>query len=1045
MKKIRKLFLVVALLVFSSTVLPVVSAFTKVANAATEANFSYLTVEKFEDEANVGSTYVIKKAKVWENASGTITESSQQADVKVKDPLGADVSLTDDAGQLSFKVESIGNYSIIYSFGGYSQAITMTAKQGIYSFKFPENVAQIIPAYVNITKYTGKIVLPNPVVLDEEGEEVVGANVEVKVSTAGTYLTSEQLTKNTDGYYEFTPNVVGNWEVRYLYKSADGKVLASETKTFTASNEYNNDYKLQIVQGSSKPTTAVTGVTTTLPTITGKNSVTGDKVDIVYSISAKRVVYNSTTGNKVSEEDATSCISNTNEFTPDQDGDYIITYTAKNFFGNTAEPWEFTISDVKDTKAPVVRLVEPYTTTPTDVDASYVLPEKSGVKNIVIPAIWADDNVDKDLSKLTLTRKIVKSNNDVIYESSADPNKELVFNYDETSYTLDESTQVQATLESGVTFGAGTYTISFIAKDSAGNEATAVSYKLIVDASFVADTEKPELKWSDSEAIPAAARVGETIEFSQPVATDDISTRIKLVVQYQFVEGAENDNNWVTLELKDNKYTIEVVSADKLVIRAVATDAYQNSETIRTEIQIHETNDTQATKIQQVEISSDETGAKQQNEIELRKISYQDDYADFVQVSAYVTVEKDEKTISLETYDMTKDITYGSMDTIVVEDAKVWASYAGNYKVAYVSKDINKNITIYFYSFSVAGYTDTAEIELGKLPTSLNGGTLELGEEIKMPTAEINVPDGYTSTYNVRKVSGPNGELLNKSTFRPVKVGTYVIEYYGSYNDGATDYDVTPVRFTVEVKDTTKPVIGEIYIENESLPIDSTFTIPQFTATDNNEIDFENSKVVISSKSYGSKTIYYGDLTSNREITLKYNEVYTLTFTVKDIAGNTATVTKEIKVGDTISPVITIDESSKTFVPENVKLNSKLTLDLSLITAEDPGNGNLSKDDLVITVTRDGETISNIHGDSKTNYEYNINKAGEYTVSIKITDAVGNVSETVTRKFTVNAAENNGMEKNEIIGTILIVVSVLVLAGVIVYFIVSKKKSDKKN
>ena len=283
---------------------------------------------------------------------------------------------------------------------------------------------------------------------------------------------------------------------------------------------------------------------------------------------------------------------------------------------------------------------------------------------------------------------------------------------------------------------------------------------------------------------------------------------------------------------------------------------------------------------------------------------------------------------------------------------------------------------------------------------------------------------------------------MNKSVFKPEKVGTYVIEYYGSYNDGASEYTVESVQFTVEVKDTTKPVIDEIYVE-PVVTLDYALSIPQFTAYDLNGIDVENSKVVLSSKSYGSKEFNYGDITSNRVVTLKYNEVYTLTFTVKDLAGNTTTVKKEIKVGDTEPPVITIDETNKTFVSEEIKLNSKLTLDLSLVSVEDLVDDNLSKEDLVITVTRDGETISNIHGNSKTNYEYNINKAGEYTVTLKITDAAGNVSDTVTRKFTVNASENNGMEKNEIIGTILIVVSVLVLAGVIVYFIVSKKKTDK--
>ena len=161
MKKIKKLFFAVALVVFSSAVLPIIGAFTKISNAATEANFSYLTLEEFEGEANVGSTYVIKKAKVWDNASGIITESSSQATVAVKDPIGGDVTLDDNGGELSFKVNYVGNYSIVYSLNGYSQTVVMSAKQGIYSFKFSDNSEQMIPSYVNITKYQGKIVLPN--------------------------------------------------------------------------------------------------------------------------------------------------------------------------------------------------------------------------------------------------------------------------------------------------------------------------------------------------------------------------------------------------------------------------------------------------------------------------------------------------------------------------------------------------------------------------------------------------------------------------------------------------------------------------------------------------------------------------------------------------------------------------------------------------------------------------------------------------------------------------------------------------------------------
>ena len=59
-----------------------------------------------------------------------------------------------------------------------------------------------------------------------------------------------------------------------------------------------------------------------------------------------------------------------------------------------------------------MKVVKPYTTKPADgyADASYFLPEKAGTKNIVLPAIWAEDNVDKTLEGLTLTRKITRSN-----------------------------------------------------------------------------------------------------------------------------------------------------------------------------------------------------------------------------------------------------------------------------------------------------------------------------------------------------------------------------------------------------------------------------------------------------------------------------------------------------------------------------------------------------------------------------------------------------------------------------------------------------------
>lgn len=1041
MKKFKKLFLAIALVLCASMSMPMLSQFANVAYADT-TSFSYLTIENFVDEVNVGGSYIIPKAKVTTNNNGSLTYSTSGVSVAVKNPFGTDVTLNQDGDVQSFVANHVGNYKVIYSWGDYSQELRVVAKEGKYVFEFDDNSEQIIPSYINIEKYTGKIVLPNPIVKDEEGEEISDAQIAVEVlAPSGDKLNNEQLVKNSQGYYEFTANEVGVYTISYLYKSADSRILASHVTEFTANKTYNNDYKLSYTYNSSVPTTAVTGVETTLPSITGKNVTTSDAVGVHYTIQAKRISYNSTTGEVVKEEDVTTSVIDGNKFTPDKDGDYVIIYNVKNFFGNSAESSRFEIKGVKDSKAPQVRFVNAYAEKPEeDDDMLHALPEKHDTKNLVLPAIWADDNVSKNLSDLTLTRKIVKSNGDVIFESSENPNKELVFNYDSTAFTIDANTQVEATLNEGVTLTNGVYNIIYIAKDKAGNTSESPTYKITLETGFV-DDENPEIKWSESEALPTQTRVGDVLTFLSPSATDNVDTRLKLTVEYAFVTDVEpQESDWKALTPENGEYELKIVEANELRLRAKAVDNAGNSNEIFATIDIIDTNDVLPTTIKELKESTGNI-YKQGNEITLNQVSYLDDYADYVKVGVYV---KNENGTVLETYDPEYDIKYGTdNDEIVLKSAKVLASYSGKYTVSYVSKDLKNNYTIYFYDFNVSAYSEQVEIGFASLPTTLNGGKMELGETIKMPTAEITAPDGATKSYVVRQISGPTSEdtVLNKFEFKPAKKGIYKIQYYATVDNGGeiTNPEKT---FTIEVTDTTAPTLGEIYVE-PVVALGYELSIPQFSAFDLSGIDAENSKVVLSSKSYGSKTIYYGDTTTNRVVTLNYNEVYTLTFTVKDIYNNTTTVTKTIKVGDTEAPVIEVNEKDKKLVPSNVNIGDTLSIDLSLISITDLVDTDISKEDLVIKLTRDNDEIENIHGDSKTNYEYKIAKSGTYKLTITVKDAAGNESEAVTRTFTVNADSNSGVDKNEVIGTVLVVISVLLLAGVIVYFIVSKKKSDK--
>ena len=74
---------------------------------------------------------------------------------------------------------------------------------------------------------------------------------------------------------------------------------------------------------------------------------------------------------------------------------------------------------------------------------------------------------------------------------------------------------------------------------------------------------------------------------------------------------------------------------------------------------------------------------------------------------------------------------------------------------------------------------------------------------------------------------------------------------------------------------------------------------------------------------------------------------------------------------------------------------------------------------------------------------YKITEVGNYTFTVTVTDEAGNAA---TREFSFEVTEEtyDATITYRVIGTVLIVISVLLLAGVIIYFIVSKVKLDKE-
>ena len=104
---------------------------------------------------------------------------------------------------------------------------------------------------------------------------------------------------------------------------------------------------------------------------------------------------------------------------------------------------------------------------------------------------------------------------------------------------------------------------------------------------------------------------------------------------------------------------------------------------------------------------------------------------------------------------------------------------------------------------------------------------------------------------------------------------------------------------------------------------------------------------------------------------------------------------------------------------------------------------NLDKATLKIILMYLKFNLIEMYSQTETEIAYEITAVGTYTFTVTVTDEQGNFT---PREFTfevTNEASDPTLTR-QIIGTVLIVISVLVLAGVIIYFVVSKVKLDKE-
>ena len=1028
MKKTAKFFMALGCMTLASgLVLPTLG---NVAYADPDPAYDYTTTVEQAQIQGFATDYVIGedegKIKVTKPAT---------CEVRVLDPSNRKVTLDADG----FVPTMVGDYRVIYFMTSgsteyvLSEKVIKVTKSGFY-FEFPENTNRIIPSEMNIEisdkikekGFDGTILLPMPEVISSKTKKKVdGATVAVSVQKPSG-STATVSAENT-----FKPDKTGEYIFTYTYTLAGGTVAAQKQFSLNVNTTYKNDYTLNYSFNSTKPTTAVLGVETKLPTVSGTNKETGEKVDVYYTISITK-----------GGVDKSSMLKD-GVFTPTEKGDYVVKYTIKNVFGTEAESFSFTIKDVKDTKDPVVYYGK--LEGEKIVDQSHTVPSKFGLENIVLPAIYATDNSGE---AITYKREIYRIKTYTLDQGtigSEDSKKPVILNYNENTFAdkanisnyvifnyYDNNLNVDGKEEA---FKSGIYTISYTAIDSSKNDTTKSYTMELVDA-YTPST--PEIDFGT--VLPKQVKLGEEISFEKPTATDSNDDR--MVVRTFFKQAGETETELT--ELESGKYTIKTTKAGTLEIRVETKNDDGAIGTMTKTIEVLDITDTTLPSLVGTPEDYDDMNDinDQFSEIALPTMTFTDDKVDYLSVVIKV-YDKDGKSVAVSGKKLEK-VTGG----LKVSGAKFKASKSGNYRVSYVVTDIAGNTFLYTFKTNEVRATVAPTIVKPIFDESVQ--TLELGESLTLPIPSIKNGDGEEVNdpdYTVEVVSAEGEyEPIILGKFRPLTTGKFVIQY--TVRDGSLE--TKSALYTIDVVNTLAPTIANEFKEFEKLEKNASMSIPRVNVSTNgvNDVDWSKSKIEVLYNGSVYKTLEldktYDTQDAENEAynyTFRRDGTYTIKYTVVDTVGNTATKSFAVKVGDTEKPTLELD-SSIDF--SDRKTGSILVIDPAKITVKDNVDTGINLfDDLKIVVknTTTGEEISNKFTNSTRveGYEYNLSEVGTYQVTFTLTDEAGNVT-TLVKEFAVTAEGADKEFPTEVLGIILLVLAILILGGVVAYFIITRKK-----
>lgn len=972
-------------------------------------------IANYKKEVDLGSNYALPTATM---AGATLKSTEVLYN-------GKTVQIIDGA----VSVDYIGTYTIKYTFEKDStEYVTPVTFRAVKADLYLSDVASSIPLKLPTVLEDGvSVKLPTPEVTNKDGEEVT-ATVKTKVVAPGNI----ELTV-TDGIVDFTDAkdtegelAQGNYYITYTAEIGGVKLAESKAYSFEVIKDYEIT-ELRFDYVSAKPTTWELGTEKELPKVAGvdrKTASESETVNVEYEV--KKIVF---TKDGQKSDVTLSDVLDGMKFKPNKIGTYTISYEVKDFLGNISEYQNDLVIEVKDTKAPDIKIVEGYEVgATTHTDALHKLPSKTVAENVVIMPMWAEDESELKTMSIAVEDRTTYS---YVYQTSEHDdvvNKELVFN------KTAEFTLGALQVDTGVNLVNGrTYRVYYNATDEHGNAAPAAYYDIKVDNNLV--YENPTVDFN--EILPSNAVNGDVIEFSAPSFADANDERLLEKVEYAYGSDA-----YQSLEAdEDGMYRLTVDTEEKTL--SIRISAENNGGLVGEKthvINIDDIDDDEVPVVTNSGLLAEEY--KQNDLVVLPTITVADKYIQSISA----------KVEHIDEYGKETEV-FANVATIKLTDTEkqLTGSFtpakAGTYRVRYTVADKGNYLVIQDFVFYVNEDPELVDRRFSNLPVTINEGKAEVGETVKLPNATIIAGQGEATSHYV-KVEGPSGSAeITNDKFVPYAVGTYKLQYVGKAVGKAGTYDIYSQVYTIEVKDTKAPTYYLNETVNRTADKGDVLTIPMISVDDGEYgvgVNFKDSYVSVTSKNsipvkYSLEELYE----SAKTTTLSYEEEYTLTYYIVDNAGNEAETLKySIAVGDVSNPTIELEED---IIPATIKKGVPFTIDLADIDIDDIDDKTMTVENNVTiklwntTLNKEEKPVSE-QGAGK--YTFDIKNAGSYEFTFTVTDRAGHSTE-VKKTFVIDAESNNGAEKTEVIGTILIVVSVLALVGVILYFILSKKKNDR--